>query len=290
MGPEEKEESEIIPVEEDHAQKKDHESKLTKLARSLSFNKKDVPEESEKEEEPKEETEAMTEPSKESTMSKFMKNVPFAKKETHKDPPTETDTMEQSKEEPESVQTSIGASIESTKLKIMKTVPFAKKETKEEEKETENEKEKEKEKTSSGVMSMKQLTEFLSMKSEPTKEVTLDDTHDVDNGEGKDMKDQPVGNTNATSSATDSEKQAKEDEQPVAKRESRLTVKFKEIKEKTVTEVTKIARGRSVQRGERIRRDDESDCSNSNRTRSESRSQKAGRLVKDFTTNILKKR
>merc|ERR1719462_1175100 len=60
-----------------------------------------------------------------------------------------------------------------------------------------------------------------------------------------------------------------------AKREGRLTVKFKEIKEKTVTGVSKITRGRSMQRGS-SRRNEEGTEEQIIRTRSESRSQKAG--------------
>jgi len=74
------------------------------------------------------------------------------------------------------------------------------------------------------------------------------------------------------------------------KEENRLSVRFKELKEKTVTEVTKMTRGRSVQRGTPITREGAEIPERNVRARSESRSQKAGRLVKDFTSTILNKR
>jgi len=76
-------------------------------------------------------------------------------------------------------------------------------------------------------------------------------------------------------------------------KENRLSVRFKEIKEKTVTEVTKqINRGRSLHRREPRGEDEDNEDGDtaSARARSESRSQKAGRKMREFTSNILKKR
>lgn len=78
----------------------------------------------------------------------------------------------------------------------------------------------------------------------------------------------------------------KESPEKSGKQENRLSVRFKELKEKTVSEVNKMARGRSVQRGVPI----QSENGEKARPRSESRSQKAGRVVKDFTNTILNKR
>jgi len=108
--------------------------------------------------------------------------------------------------------------------------------------------------------------------------------------------DKDDGNDKPTVEEADSKKPEADQRSESASlelKENRLSVRFKEIKEKTVTEVTKqINRGRSLHRKETRGEDEDNEDGDtaSARTRSESRSQKAGRKMREFTSNILKKR
>merc|ERR1711872_462849 len=262
------------------------ENKLTKFFKSVT-KKEDINEivnETAKDE--KDPTTPKTEA--ENPFSKLAKSVPFIKtdvfnKEAKSEEIKETTTIEQ---------TTTESKVENMISKMIKTVPFAKKDVKEEKEvnETEKEKEQQKEKQTSGAMSMKQLTEFLSLKHEPEVkneevDIAIDDHENTTQAAPTEQVLDKAVEKNNSEGEVDSKKDS--DSQ---KRESRLAVKFKELKEKTVTEVNKITRGRSIQRGQPIRRDPDADSITNTRTRSESRSQKAGRMMKDFTTNILKKR
>merc|ERR1712200_277160 len=82
-----------------------------------------------------------------------------------------------------------------------------------------------------------------------------------------------------------------------------IVSKFKELKtktmsevsgftSKTMTEVSKLTRSRSVQKkaSETRRESTNSDSKITSRTKSENRAQKAGKIMKDFTSSILKRR
>jgi len=134
---------------------------------------------------------------------------------------------------------------------------------------------------------MKQLTEILSGKAEPEAVVEKEPVKNM-KLQTKTTKEKKEVEVTMEKKSTD--KQADEEDDKL-KREGRLSVKFKELKDKTVTEVNKMTRGRSVQRGVPINREDgEGEAQKEERSRSESRSQKAGRMVKDFTSSILGKR
>merc|ERR1711872_760853 len=260
------------------------ENKFTKFFKSVT-KKEDINEiANETAEDEKDPTTPKTEA--ENPFSKLAKSVPFIKtdvfnKDTKSEEIKETTTIEH---------TTTESKVENKISKMIKTVPFAKKDMKEEKEvnETEKEKEQQKEKQTSGAMSMKQLTEFLSLKHEPelkNEEADIDDHENTTQAAPTEQVVDKAMEKNNAEEEVDSKKDS--DSQ---KRESRLAVKFKELKEKTVTEVNKITRGRSIQRGQHIRRDPDTDSITNTRTRSESRRQKAGRMMKDFTTNILKKR
>merc|ERR1711872_536448 len=260
------------------------ENKFTKFFKSVT-KKEDINEiANETTEDEKDPTTPKTEA--ENPFSKLAKSVPFIKtdvfnKDTKSEEIKETTTIEH---------TTTESKVENKISKMIKTVPFAKKDMKEEKEvnETEKEKEQQKEKQTSGAMSMKQLTEFLSLKHEPelkNEEADIDDHENTTQAAPTEQVVDKAMEKNNAEEEVDSKKDS--DSQ---KRESRLAVKFKELKEKTVTEVNKITRGRSIQRGQHIRRDPDTDSITNTRTRSESRRQKAGRMMKDFTTNILKKR
>jgi len=263
------------------------ENKLTKFFKSVT-KKEDINEiVNETVKDDKDPTTPKTEA--ENPFSKLAKSVNLSiktdvfNKDTKSEEVKETTTIEH---------TSTESKVENKISKMIKTVPFAKKDMKEEKEvnETEKEKEQQKEKQTSGAMSMKQLTEFLSLKHEPEVkneevDIAIDDHENTTQAAPTEQVIDKAVDKNNTEEEVDSKKDS--DSQ---KRESRLAVKFKELKEKTVTEVNKITRGRSIQRGQPIRRDPDADSITNTRTRSESRSQKAGRMMKDFTTNILKKR
>merc|ERR1712212_772615 len=137
----------------------------------------------------------------------------------------------------------------------------AKKDSKEEKEvnETEKKKEQQKEKPTSGAMSMKQLTEFLSLKHEPeVKNEEVDIANDDHENTTQAAPTEQVVDKAVEKNNSEGEVDSKKDSDS-QKRESRLAVKFKELKEKTVTEVNKITRGRSIQRGRPIRRDPDTD-------------------------------
>merc|ERR1711872_251451 len=150
------------------------ENKLTKFFKSVT-KKEDINEiANETTEDEKDPTTPKTEA--ENPFSKLAKSVPFIKtdvfnKDTKSEEIKETTTIEH---------TTIESKVENKISKMIKTVPFAKKDVKEEKEvnETEKEKEQQKEKQTSGAMSMKQLTEFLSLKHEPelkNEEADIDD-------------------------------------------------------------------------------------------------------------------
>lgn len=84
----------------------------------------------------------------------------------------------------------------------------------------------------------------------------------------------------------------KEKGEPEKVEANAIMTKFKEFKTKTKLEVSKLTRSRSVQKKETVTERRESAQSEDKlaRTRSESRTHKAGKMMKDFTSNILKRR
>jgi len=133
----------------------------------------------------------------------------------------------------------------------------------------------------SGPISMSQLKEILS-ESQANNEV------DVKNNILFDDCSQPLPNAEKEQ---EQEQEQEPDEQPKDEDENRsLVSRFRQLKDKTISEVTKITRGRSMHKGPTRSDTEGGEGDLPDRTRSESRSQKAGRLVKGITSNILKKR
>jgi len=222
-------------------------------------------------------------------IKKFLKSASFHKKEETEEKPVEPEAKKEPAPTNVSETTQTDTKTDKKIKKFLKASAGTKKEEVKEEKKAESKSSEEKatEKKSTGPLNMKQLTEILSGKAEPEAVVEKEPVKNV-KLQTKTTKEKKEVEVTIEKKSTD--KQAEEEDDKL-KREGRLSVKFKELKDKTVTEVNKMTRGRSVQRGVPINREDgEGEEQKEERSRSESRSQKAGRMVKDFTSSILGKR
>jgi len=145
-------------------------------------------------------------------------------------------------------------------------------------------------KTSSGPVSMNQLKEILSGGQTENQDIS----HNILFGDDE-LKDEAEKAGDEDANKTEDNKTNDEDkernkEQDGTEESRSLVTRFREFKEKTLSEVTKITRGRSLHRASKKSETDGAESIQTDRARSESRSQKAGRLMKGFTSNILKKR